>query len=332
MSRCFQTACSCFALDRSLLDNVLLSVCRYTQPTRVQSEAIPLALAGSDLLVNASTGSGKTAAFMLPVLERLQYRSRRVPLSRVLVLLPTRELAVQCQAMTLKLAQYTDVRVALVVGGLSMSVQEVELRSRPEIVIATPGRLIDHLRNSATVHLEDIEVLILDEADRLLEEGFEEEMHAIVRILPKTRQTALFSATQTKRVEDLARLAVQGTPEVVGVDEDDAVATVSTLEQGFVVCPSDVRFRLLYTFLKRNLKKKVMVFFSSCNSVRYHAELLNYIDVPVLDIHGKQKQAKRTTTFFDFCKAQSGILLCTDVAARGLDIPFVDWIIQVRRW
>lgn len=169
---------------------------------------------------------------------------------------------------------------------------------------------------------------MIDEADRLLEEGFEQEMHAIVKLLPKTRQTALFSATQTKKVEDLAKLAIQNVPTYVGVDDSDAHATVAGLEQGYVVCPSDKRFLLLYTFLKRNMGKKVMVFFSSCNAVKYHSELLNYIDVPVLDIHGKQKQAKRTTTFFDFCKAKSGILLCTDVAARGLDIPFVDWIIQ----
>jgi len=179
-------------------------------------------------LVNASTGSGKTAAFMLPVLERLQYRSRRVPLSRVLVLLPTRELAVQCQAMTLKLAQYTDVRVALVVGGLSMSVQEVELRSRPEIVIATPGRLIDHLRNSATVHLEDIEVLILDEADRLLEFGFADELREIVNACPRGRQTMLFSATLNEQVSKLVDLSLNN-PKRVAVDPTHS--TVDTLLQ-----------------------------------------------------------------------------------------------------
>jgi ATP-dependent RNA helicase DDX18/HAS1 len=114
----------------------------------------------------------------------------------------------------------------------------------------------------------------------------------------------------------------------VGAHEESLVATVGGLEQGYVVCPSDKRFLLLFTFLKRNKHKKIMVFFSSCNSVKFHAELLNYIDLPVMDIHGRQKQQRRTTTFFQFCRQETGILLCTDVAARGLDIPAVDWIIQ----
>jgi ATP-dependent RNA helicase DDX18/HAS1 len=138
----------------------------------------------------------------------------------------------------------------------------------------------------------------------------------------------LFSATQTAKVEDIARLSLNNAPVFVGVEDKREVATVEGLEQGYVVCTSDMRFLLLYTFLKKNIKKKIIVFFSSCNSVKFHAELLNYIDVPVLDLHGKQKQQKRTNTFFEFVNAQSGILLCTDVAARGLDIPKVDWIIQ----
>jgi ATP-dependent RNA helicase DDX18/HAS1 len=161
------------------------------------------------------------------------------------------------------------------------------------------------------------------------------------------RQTMLFSATQTTKVQDLARISLRPGPLQVDVDKEEETSTVSTLTQGYVVCPSDRRFLLLFTFLKKNLKKKCIVFFSSCNSVKYHAELLNYIDVPVLDLHvsvqahtestvhltgvhlqGKQKQQKRTNTFFEYCNATSGILLCTDVAARGLDIPKVDWIIQ----
>merc|ERR1712179_801333 len=160
--------------------------------------------------------------------------------------------------------------------------------------------------------------------------GFEEEMKKIIKLLPKKRQTMLFSATTTKKTEDLVKLALKKEPVYVGI-EDKAhgnAATVSGLEQGYVVCPSEKRFLLLFTFLKKNRKKKVMVFFSSCMSVKFHNELLNYIDLPVMCIHGKQKQTKRTTTFFSFCNADSGILLCTDVAARGLDIPDVDWIIQ----
>merc|ERR1739838_469227 len=140
----------------------------------------------------------------------------------------------------------------------------------------------------------------------------------------------LFSATATRKTEDLIKLALKNEPMFVGIEDKtpDMPATVSGLEQGYVICPSDKRLLLLFTFLKKNRKKKVMVFFSSCMSVKYHNELFNYIDLSVMCIHGKQKQTKRTSTFFQFCNADSGILLCTDVAARGLDIPDVDWIVQ----
>jgi len=138
----------------------------------------------------------------------------------------------------------------------------------------------------------------------------------------------LFSATQTTKVSDLARISLRPGPIYINVDSAKETSTVEGLTQGYVVCDSDKRFLLLFTFLRRNLSKKIIVFFSSCKSVKYHAELLNYIDTPVLELYGKQKQQKRTNTFFEFHNAEKGILLCTDVAARGLDIPAVDWIVQ----
>lgn len=138
----------------------------------------------------------------------------------------------------------------------------------------------------------------------------------------------LFSATQTKKTENLMALALKKEPAYVGVDDEKDKATVEGLEQEYVVSPSEKRFLILFTFLKKNRQKKIMMFFSSCMSVKFHHELLNYIDLPVMSIHGKQKQVKRRATFFEFCNATSGILLFTDVAARGLDIPDVDWIVQ----
>jgi len=169
--------------------------------------------------------------------------------------------------------------------------------------------------------------LTIDEADRILEVGFEEEMNLIIKMLPAKRQTALFSATQTRKVADLARLSLNK-PVFVEVKTQDNVATVAGLTQGYVVCPAQSRFLLLFTFLKRNRDKKVMVFMSACNSVKFHDELLNYIDVPVQSIHGQKKQGARSTVYYNFCAAEKGILVCTDVAARGLDIPRVDWIVQ----
>ncbi|KAJ7943634.1 RNA helicase [Quillaja saponaria] len=153
-------------------------------------------------------------------------------------------------------------------------------------------------------------------------------MNQIIRILPKNRQTVLFSATQTKEVENLARLSFQKTPKYIDVDDGRTKVTSEGLEQGYCLVPSEKRFILLYGFLKRNLSKKIMVYFSSCNSVKFYSELLRHTKMNCYDIHGKQKQQKRTSTFFDFCKAEEGILLCTNVAARGLDIPNVDWIVQ----
>jgi len=206
--------------------------------------------------------------------------------------------------------------------------QEEKLKKGVNKIIGTPGRIVDHLTTTKGFNFKNLKCLIIDEADRLLEEGFEEELTKIVKSLPTERQTMLFSATQTRNVRDLARLSLKKKPYEVHVDSQQITATVDGLEQGYVVCDSDVRFLLLFTFLKKNIKKKIIVFFSSCNSVQYHAELFNYIDISVLSLHGKQKQKKRSATFFEFKNAERGILLCTDVAARGLDIPAVDWIIQ----
>lgn len=230
-------------------------------------------------------------------------------------------------------------------GGANRRAEVEKLIKGVNLLIATPGRLLDHLENTSGFVFKNLKALVIDEADRILEVGFEEEMKKIIKILPnENRQSMLFSATQTTKVADLARISLRPGPTLIDVDSSKDTSTVTTLTQGYVVCPSDRRFLLLFTFLRKNLKKKVVVFFSSCNSVKYHAELLNYIDVPVLDLHvripvysfglvltslqGKQKQQKRTNTFFEFCNATTGILLCTDVAARGLDIPEVDWIVQ----
>ncbi|XP_027126535.1 DEAD-box ATP-dependent RNA helicase 27 isoform X2 [Coffea arabica] len=235
--------------------------------TQIQARAIPPLLEGEDVLGAARTGSGKTLAFLIPAVEllhQIQFTARNG--TGVVVICPTRELAIQC--------------------------------------------------------------LMIDEADRILEANFEEEMRQIIKILPKTRQTALFSATQTKKVEDLARLSFQKTPVYIDVDDGRRRVTNEGLEQGFCVVESAKRFLLLYSFLKKNLTKKVMVFFSTRDSVKFHSALLRYIQIDCLDIYGKQKQEKRTSSFLEFCKAEKGILLCTDVGARGLDIPAVDWIVQ----
>ncbi|TYH61646.1 hypothetical protein ES332_D07G067100v1 [Gossypium tomentosum] len=271
--------------------------------TQIQARAIPPLMVGKDILGAARTG--------------------------VIVICPTRELAIQTHAVAKDLLKYHSQTLGLVIGGSARRGEAERIVKGVNLLVATPGRLLDHLQNTKGFIYKNLKCLMIDEADRILEANFEEEMKQIIKYLPKqNRQTALFSATQTKKVEDLARLSFQTTPIYIDVDDGRKKVTNEGLQQGYCVVHSSKRFILLYSFLKRNMSKKVMVFLSSCNSVKFHAELLRYIHVDCLDIHGKQKQQKRTTTFFDFCKAEKGILLCTDVAARGLDIPAVDWILQ----
>ncbi|KAJ2084176.1 ATP-dependent RNA helicase [Coemansia sp. RSA 988] len=302
----------------------------FTQMTEVQARTIPPLLAGRDVLGAAKTGSGKTLAFLIPTIEllsKLRFKPRNG--TGAIIITPTRELALQIFGVAHELMQFHSQTFGLVIGGANRHAEADKLTKGVNLLIATPGRLLDHLQNTKGFIFKNLKTLVIDEADRILENGFEDEMKAIIKALPQEeRQSMLFSATQTTKVEDLARISLKEGPLYINVDEGKEMATNEGLEQGYVVCDSDKRFLLLFSFLKRNLKKKVIVFFSSCNSVKYHAELLNYIDVPVLDLHGKQKQQRRTNTFFEFNNAEKGILLCTDVAARGLDIPAVDWIIQ----
>lgn len=302
----------------------------FTSMTPIQIKTIPPLLAGRDVLGAAKTGSGKTLAFLIPAIEMLhslKFKSRNG--TGVIVVSPTRELALQIFGVARELLAHHSQTFGIVMGGANRRAEAEKLEKGVNLLISTPGRLLDHLQNTKGFVFRNLKALIIDEADRILEVGFEDEMRQIITILPNEgRQTMLFSATQTTKVEDLARISLRPGPLYINVDQDDKAATVEGLEQGYVVCESDKRFLLLFSFLKRNLKKKVIVFFSSCNCVKYHAELLNYIDLPVLDLHGKQKQQKRTNVFFEFCNASHGTLICTDVAARGLDIPAVDWIVQ----
>ncbi|KAH0497764.1 hypothetical protein TgHK011_005049 [Trichoderma gracile] len=303
----------------------------FTKMTNIQRSAIPPLLAGKDVLGAAKTGSGKTLAFLIPAIEilsSLRFKPRNG--TGVIVVSPTRELALQIFGVARELMKYHSQTYGIVIGGANRRAEVEKLTKGVNLLIATPGRLLDHLLNTQFV-FKNLKSLIIDEADRILEVGFEDEMRQIVKVLSnEDRQTMLFSATQTTKVEDLARISLRPGPLYINVDQEQQHSTVDGLEQGYVLCEGDERFLLLFSFLRKMQakKKKVIVFFSSCNSVKYYAELLNYIDCPVLDLHGKQKQQKRTNTFFEFSNAPHGILICTDVAARGLDIPAVDFIVQ----
>ncbi|KAJ5345011.1 hypothetical protein N7452_003015 [Penicillium brevicompactum] len=273
----------------------------FTTMTEIQQRTIPALLAGRDVLGAAKTGSGKTLSFLIPAIEMLQaLRFKPRNGTGVLVVSPTRELALQIFGVARELMAHHSQTYGIVIGGANRRAEAEKLMKGVNLLIATPGRLLDHLQNTQGFIFKNLKTLIIDEADRILEVGFEDEMRQIVRILPtEERQTMLFSATQTTKVEDLARISLRPGPLYINVDHRKEHSTVAGLEQGYVLCEADKRFLLLFSFLKRNLKKKIIVFFSSCACVKYHAELLNYIDLPVLELHGKQKQQKRTNTFFD---------------------------------
>ncbi|PIK59141.1 putative ATP-dependent RNA helicase DDX18-like [Apostichopus japonicus] len=301
----------------------------FTYMTEIQAKSIPHLLEGRDLLAAAKTGSGKTLAFLIPAIElihKLKFMPRNG--TGVLIISPTRELCMQIYGVVKEVMEHHYHTFGIVMGGTHRGTEAKKLAKGINVLVATPGRLLDHMKKTPEFMFKNLQCLVIDEADRILQIGFEEDLKQIVKLLPKRRQTMLFSATQTRKTEDLARVSLKKEPIYIGVDDEKTVATVNGLEQGYVLCPSEKRFLLLFTFLKKNRNKKVMVFMSSCMSVKFHSELLNYIDLPVVSIHGRKKQQHRTATFFQFCQAKQGILVCTDVAARGLDIPAVDWIVQ----
>ncbi|EPY33722.1 ATP-dependent RNA helicase DDX18/HAS1 [Strigomonas culicis] len=304
---------------------------QFKELTSIQARCIPAALQGRDLLAEAKTGAGKTLAFLIPIVEIISRSGFRASNGTAAIIVgPTRELCLQIEGVLLRLLKFFNGSITFLccIGGQSRGPEGYKLANGVMIVVASPGRLLDHLKLTTDWHTKNLLLLAVDEADRVLDNGFEEDMREIVSLLPKSRQTLLFSATQTTRVEQLARISFNKPPLFISMKSKKDKATVDTLEQGYVLCPSEKRLLVLYHFVKRNAKKKVIVFFSSRNSVSFHCELFNYIDAPCVAFHGKQKQHQRSATYMQFCNAPSGVLFTTDVAARGLDIPAVDWIVQ----
>ena len=312
-----------FDLSPSILET--LTQLGYETATEVQAKSIPLLLNGEDIIGSAKTGSGKSLAFLIPAAEVLLKNLNSEGI-QVLVLSPTRELAMQLFNVAKDLMRDNGTICSIVIGGGNRKKENEALKSgNVKLLVATPGRLLDHIENTKGFKYDSLKVLVIDEADKILNIGFEEELKAILRMIPKERQTMLFSATMNEKVEDLIKLSMKSY-ESVRIKSTEP--TVSSLEQGYLVLDADKKFLFLFTFIKKNMKRKIIVFFSTCKEVEFFSSLLNYVDVPVLSITGDYKQQKRTTTFIEFCGMEKGILLCTDVAQRGLDIPDVDWVLQ----
>ncbi|KAF7716782.1 DEAD box ATP-dependent RNA helicase, dbp4 subfamily [Penicillium ucsense] len=307
-----------------------LAASHYKTLTDIQSRAIGHALKGRDILGAAKTGSGKTLAFLVPVLENL-YRKRWTEYDGLgaLILAPTRELAIQIFEVLRKVGRYHTFSAGLVIGGKSLR-EEQERLGRMNILVCTPGRMLQHLDQTAMLETHNLQLLVMDEADRILDMGFQKTVDAIIDHIPKERQTMLFSATQTKKVGDLARLSLQD-PEYVAVHETATAATPATLQQHYTITPLASKLDILWSFIRSNLKSKTIVFLSSGKQVRFVYESFRHLQpgIPLMHLHGKQKQGGRLDITTKFSQSQHAVLFATDVAARGLDFPAVDWVIQV---
>jgi ATP-dependent RNA helicase DDX27 len=315
-----------FNLSRPLLRAV--EAMGYTAPTEVQAKVIPLALAGRDVCASALTGSGKTAAFVIPFLERLLYRPKDQAAIRVIVVSPTRELAMQTFEVVQKLSKFTDITSVLICGGKKdVRSQSVQLQKRPDIVIGTPGRLIDHLMNTSAVRVDMLDILVLDEVDRLLDLGFQDEIEELVKHCPKSRQTLLFSATMTSKVDDLAKLSLKRPVRVKTLG--NASTTALRLVQEFIrLRKEDEKEAILAAVLCRASTTRTIAFFETKKEAHRFHIVLSLLGAKSAEMHGDLPQIQRNHALQQFKNGAVNVLIATDVASRGIDITGVHCVVN----
>ncbi|KAF4693269.1 putative ATP-dependent RNA helicase ddx27 [Perkinsus olseni] len=320
-----------------------LNALGFAEPTPVQRDVIPVALRSQDILATAETGSGKTGGFLLPIIERLcqasHVRSRRKDphtgritggraATKALVLLPTRELAVQCYKMLRDFTKFAPLTSCLVVGGFDSQKQAAEMRAQPDVVLATPGRVLDLLLNSPNVHLEMCEIVVLDECDRLLEMGFRDECLTIIqKHCNRSRQTMMFSATMNQEVLKLAKVVLS---KPVTIETTKANRVSPTLTQEFIrVTSEQQREATLLAACTKHFTKRCLIFCAQKKTAHRMAVLLGLVGkVKFAELHGNLSQQQRVKALADFESGKATHLICTDLAARGLDLPHVETVIN----
>jgi ATP-dependent RNA helicase RhlE len=309
-----------FQLDRNLLKG--LKDLGFVRPTPIQADAIPPALEGRDLLACASTGSGKTAAFLLPILHKLLARPRGK--TRALVLTPTRELAAQIVEQLNALATHTPLTAAVVIGGVGMGPQEHAFRSGVDVLVATPGRLLDHL-NQPYAKLDSVEYLVLDEADRMLDMGFLPDIRRILKYVPAKRQTLFFSATIPAPI---AALAAQMLKNAVTINLDRTSAPAVGITQAIYPVPQELKAALFLSLLKRGDLKQALVFTRTKHRANRLAENLVKSGISAERIHGNRSQLQRTAALAGFKSGKYPVLVATDIAARGIDVEALGHVVN----
>jgi ATP-dependent RNA helicase DDX27 len=296
----------------------------YYRPTYIQEKAIPLILNGNDVLGCSITGSGKTAAYVLPLLDRAMKSD--VIGTKALILVPTRELAVQCHSMIKSLAKYTNITSAVVIGGGSISSQEAELKDRPDIIIASPGRLIDHLTNSKAVTISSVKTIVLDEADKLLEMGFSDEINEILKHCSTKRQTLMFSATLSKDIAKLANIALDKPMVLNGEGESTCMQYVINLKDE----DTDLRRECILLLLAlKYLYDRTIIFANTKQEVHRLFILFSFFGIPSIELHGFLTQKQRLQAVQDFQADKAPFLIATDIAGRGIDIPQVSSVVNM---
>lgn len=294
----------------------------FTKATDIQSQAIPHALEGKDIIGLAQTGSGKTAAFSLPILQALMDKPQSL---FACILAPTRELAFQISEHIQALGSFIGIRCAVIVGGVDMMDQAISLTKKPHIIVATPGRLVDHLEHTKGFNLKSIKFLVMDEADRLLNLDFGKEIEVILKLSPKERQTMLFSATMTDKVAKLQRASLKNP---VKVQVSEKYSTVDSLRQYYLFIPL-IHKETYLTYVVNELSgNSIIIFTATCNSSLRISLILRSLGFPAVSLHGQMSQPKRLGALSKFSSGNRKILVATDVASRGLDLPKVDCVIN----
>ncbi|CCD23909.1 putative ATP-dependent RNA helicase NDAI_0C02490 [Naumovozyma dairenensis CBS 421] len=323
------TSFNTLSLSRPVLKG--LANLGYNKPSPIQSATIPIALLGKDIIAGAVTGSGKTAAFMIPIIERLLFKPAKVSSTRVIVLTPTRELAIQIADVAKKIGKFVNgLTFGLAVGGLNLRQQEQILKQRPDIVIATPGRFIDHVRNSASFNVDSVEILVMDEADRMLEEGFQEELNEIMQLLPTKRQTMLFSATMNSKIKQLINLSLKK-PVRIMINPPKQAASKLTQEFVRIRTRDHLKPALLFNLIKKldeYSQKRMVVFVARKETAHKLRIILGLLGMNVAELHGSLTQEQRLESVTKFKSLEIPVLICTDLASRGLDIPKIEVVIN----
>ncbi len=317
--------------DLGLAEEIVRAVADhgYTQPTPIQLQAIPAVLAGGDLLAGAQTGTGKTAGFVLPILHRLSDKSVKGPSAgrapiRALILTPTRELAAQVEESVRTYGKHTKLSSMAMFGGVSINPQITRLKTRVDILVATPGRLLDHLQQG-TLDLSGVQVLVLDEADRMLDMGFIRDIRKVLAVLPKKRQNLLFSATFSDEIKSLAD-GLLNNPALIEVARRNA--TADNIAQKVYAVDRDKKRQLLAHLIDTHQWFQVLVFTRTKHGANKLAEQLAKGGIPALAIHGNKSQAARTRALSEFKKGDLQVLVATDIAARGIDISELPHVVN----